>query len=63
MLAVFEEREDHAGVANALFSMGRVKKLQGGDSTGLELLHSALDHQESDSPAAARTLAAIAETG
>lgn len=59
---IFEAHQDYAGTANALFSMGRVQKIQGAYATALEFYRRALTLQESDSAAAARTLGAIAET-
>ena len=59
---IFEAAGDAKGRADALFSMGRVRKIQGGYRTALEIYHQALELQERESPAAARTHCAVAET-
>jgi len=60
--AIFEALPDHTGTARALFCMGRVRKIQGGYATALDLYRQALDLQASESSEAARTLGAMAET-
>jgi CHAT domain-containing protein len=60
--AIFEKHGDGEGVANALFGIGRVRKLQGGYRTALEIHGKALALQPPGSAAAARSRCAIAET-
>ncbi|MDF1702437.1 MAG: CHAT domain-containing protein, partial [Planctomycetota bacterium] len=59
---LFEKHEDARGMAGALFGMGRVRKLQGGYKTALEIYEQALDLQDDDSAAGMRTRCAMAET-
>jgi CHAT domain-containing protein/lipopolysaccharide biosynthesis regulator YciM len=59
---MFEHLHDLKGTGDALFNMGRVKKIQGGYRTALEYYAAARRLQEPDSAAAARTLGAVAET-
>ena len=61
-LAAFEVHEDARGMAGALFGLGRVRKLQGGYRTALDLYDRVLDLQDDDVRGAVRTHCAIAET-
>ena len=60
--AIYEDARDHAGTAKALFSLGRVRKVQGGYRTALDIYRQALDLQDADSSDAVRTRCAMAET-
>lgn len=60
--STYERSSDHAGQARALFSLGRVKKVQGGYRTALDVYRSALELQDAEASEAARTRCAIAET-
>ncbi len=60
--ALFEKALDARGMAGALFGMGRVRKMQGGYRTALDIYRRALDLQDDDPAGAARTRCAMAET-
>jgi len=59
---IYERAADHVGTARALFSLGRIQKVEGAYRTALAVYRRALELQEADSSDAARTRGAIAET-